>query len=418
MTIHLAHKIEIKPNTKAKAHLNRAFGVARFAFNEALAMWKHEYELGNKPTTFSIQKLFNARKHKEFPFVTEVSKCVAQYAIRHLGEAYTNFFKHKANYPKFKKKRDVNGSFTVEGAVCKINENRLTIQKCKESIKMTQEPRFNGKLTSVIISQRGDKYTASFAYELSATEFLRTHPAVKRIGEAIGIDLGLKSFATLSNGLKILAPKPLYKLAKQLTRQQRNLAKSPRPRTKGEASGSNRVKKLVKLNRTYQRIQNIRKDFTHKLSSALARSYNAIAVEDLNVKGMLRNHRLSRAIGDASFSEFLSQLAYKCKLYGTELIVANRFYPSTKTCSRCGSTKEMGLSDRVYKCDNCGMELDRDLNASLNLVKLTSQIGGVPAELTPEDSTALQGLLEINALATCEVETGIKNLTENYQSLV
>lgn len=406
---HIAHKIELKPNHKAQAHFKSAFGVARFAYNEALAMWKQQYELGNKPTTFSIQKLFNARKRVEFPFVMEVSKCVAQYAVRHLGEAFTNFFNHKARYPQFKRKRELQGSFTIESSHFKVRDSRyLKINRLQTPIKLTETPRFNGKLTSVTISQRGDKYYVSFAYQISITEWLATHPAVKRIGEALGIDLGLKAFATLSNGLKIHAPKPLYKLAKRLTRQQRNLARSPRPRTKGEASGSNRVKKIVKLNRTYQRIQNIRKDFTHKLSSALARSYTAIAVEDLNVKGMMRNHRLSRAIGDASFAEFLTKLAYKCKLYETELIVADRFYPSTKTCSRCGSTKEMSLSDRVYKCDHCGMELDRDLNASLNLVKLVSQIGGVPAELTPEDSTALQGLLAINALATSEVETGIQ----------
>lgn len=258
---HIAHKIELKPNHKAQAHFKSAFGVARFAYNEALAMWKQQYANGQKP---------------------------------------------------------------------------------------------------------------------------------------------------------------LDKLAKRLTRTQRDLARSPRPRTKGEASGSNRLKKLVKLNRIYTRISNIRNDFTHKLSSALARSHKAIAVEDLNVKGMMRNHRLSRAIGDASFADFLTKLAYKCKLYGTELIVANRFYPSTKTCSQCGSTKEMSLSDRVYVCSECGMELDRDLNASLNLVKLISQIGGVPAELTPEDLTAMRDDLLLNSIATSEVETGIqhKSVCKNYENLL
>ncbi|EQM94605.1 IS605 OrfB family transposase, partial [Helicobacter bilis ATCC 43879] len=232
-------------------------------------------------------------------------------------------------------------------------------------------------------------------------------------------DVGLKSFVSLSNGLSIQAPKPLYKLTQRLKRVSRSLSKKQHPKTKSEAmqgikKSNNYLKQSVKLNKLHTKIANVRNDFLHKLTSSLVRHYAYFGLENLNIKGLMKNHRLAKAISDVSFYEFKRLLSYKAEYNNRRVIEADTFYPSSKTCSKCGSIKEtLTLKERIYECENCGLKIDRDYNASLNLYNLIPQkIGQVLPEFTPADLTALQYDLAINNIATSKVETGIQQ--ENY----
>ncbi|RAX56415.1 transposase, partial [Helicobacter monodelphidis] len=243
----------------------------------------------------------------------------------------------------------------------------------------------------------------------------KTHKSSMQTKQGLGIDIGLKSCVCLSNGLSVKAPKPLAKLTRKLKRVSRQLSKKQHPKTKGEAlagikKSNNYLKQSLKLSRLHRQITNVRSDFLHKLTTSLVRHYAYFGIENLNVSGMLKNHKLAKAISDVSFYEFKRQLQYKSNYYKREVIEADRFYPSSKTCFNCGSIKEnLTLKDRIYICNSCGISLDRDFNASLNLLNYAkNKIGLVQAEFTPEDLTALQCHLAINNIVTSKVETGIQ----------
>ena len=282
---------------------------------------------------------------------------------------------------------------------------------------MREKLRFNGKINSATISQKGDKFFVSFSMQITKEEYIRTHPKAKRNNLALGVDLGLKSFLSLSNGLEIKAPKPLDKFNRLLIKRSRQLSKKQYAKTKQEAlqgiKKSNNYKKAsIKLNKLHQKIANIRRDFLHKLTSSLVANVKYLSLEDLNVKGMLKNHKLARSLSDVSFYEFKRQLEYKARYNDREIYQVDRFYPSSKTCSNCGSIKkDLTLKDRIYNCDKCGISIDRDYNASLNLLSQLKQqqIGLVQPEFTPEDLTALQYDLLLNNIVTSKVETGIQH---------
>lgn len=247
---------------------------------------------------------------------------------------------------------------------------------------MRENLRFNGKINSATISQKGDKFFVSFSMQITKEEYIRTHPKAKRNNLALGIDLGLKSFLSLSNGLEIKAPKPLSKYNRLLIKRSRQLSKKQYAKTKQEAlqgikKSKNYQKASIKLNKLHHKIANIRSDFLHKLTSSLVANVQYFSLEDLNVRGMLKNHKLARSISDVSFYEFKRQLEYKARYNDREIYQVDRFYPSSKTCSNCGSLKaDLTLKDRIYSCDKCGIHIDRDYNASLNLLsKLKQHIG-------------------------------------------
>ena len=278
-------------------------------------------------------------------------------------------------------------------------------------VQLKEKLRFEGHINSVTISQRGDRFFASFSIKISQEEFDRTHKAAVQNKTAVGIDLGLKSALVLSDGMAIKAPKPLKKSLLRLKRLQRQLNRKNHPRTKGDKTkvSKNYIKQSKRLNKLYLRIHNIREDFIHKVTTALVRNYEYICLEDLNVKGMMRNHHLARAISDIGFYRFKSVLMYKALNFNRTVVVADRFYPSSKTCSRCGAIKEnLTLKDRVYECKNCGAVIDRDLNAAVNLKnQIKEKIGRATPELTPVELTALQDCFNQNNLATSSIETGI-----------
>lgn len=429
----ISHKIELIPNNKAKTHFKQAFGCARLAYNWGLAKWQEYYKQGIKKSYLDLKKEFNAIKKEQFPFVYEVSKYATQQPFLNLNEAFKKFFRDlkqgKVSYPKFKKKRLNYGSYYIGGdQVILTNKpkisKRLNIQS-KENIylkvpnlgfvKMREPLRFNGKINSVTISQNADKFYASFSIEISQEEYNKTHKTTNQNKQSVGIDLGLKSFVCLSNGLKIKAPKPLHKLTRLMIKRSRQLSKKQHPKTKGDVlkgikKSANYIKATMSLNKVHKRIANIRNDFLHKLSSGIIRNHHYVVLEDLNTKGMMKNHRLAKAISDVSFYEFRRMLEYKANYNDKSIVFADRFYPSSKICSKCGNVKEnLTLKDRIYVCDACGLKIDRDYNASLNLYAfIQKQLGEVRPEVTPADLTALLDDLVINHLITSKVETGIQ----------
>ena len=417
--ISIAHKIELMPNNKAQTHFRKAFGCARLAYNWGKDRWEYYYKQGIEKSYLDLKKEFNAIKKTQFPFVYEVSKYATQQPFINLNRAFQKFFSDleqgKVSYPKFKKKKPNSGSYYIGGDLVAIQNGKYLKVPNLGLVKMREKLRFEGKITSVTISQRGDKFFASFNMQISKEEYIKTHPKAQKNQLGLGIDLGLKSFLSLSNGLEVKAPKPLDRLERLLIRRSRQLSKKQHAKTKQEAlqgvkRSNNYQKASLKLNKLHRRIANIRGDFLHKTTSCLVKNVQYFSIEDLNVQGMMRNHRLAKSLADVSFYEFKRQLTYKAEYNGREIHQVDRFYPSSKLCSNCGALKtDLTLKDRVYCCDKCGTHLDRDYNASLNLLsQLKKRIGTVQPEFTPADLTALQEDLAINRLVTSKCETGIQ----------
>lgn len=436
--ITISHKIELVPNNKQKSYFRKAFGCARLAYNWGLAEWQRRYKEGDKVDAYGLKKAFNAMKKEEFPFVVEVTKYATQQPFINLGKAFKKFFddlkKGIVSYPRFKRKKDNEGSFYIGGDAVSLSDINLNSKNFKNIphnekqkrqylkvpnlgwVKMTERLRFIGKVNSVVISQQGNKYFASFSVQITEEEYKRTHPKVfsDKANRKAGIDLGIKSALILSDGVAIDNPKPLKNNLRKIKRISRQLDKRVHVRNKQERlegkKKSNNYRKLsVRLSNAQRKVANIRRDFTQKVTTILTTHYTHIALEDLNVKGMMRNHRLAQSVSDVAFGVLRRQIEYKSLLNGIKVLKADRFYPSSKTCSRCGHVKQdLKLSDRTYYCSNCGAVIDRDYNASLNLLSLITekQIGADYPESTPEDLTALLSRFVINGIATSKVETG------------
>lgn len=431
--ISIAHKIELKPNNKQKTYFRKAFGCARLAYNWGLAEWQRQYKEGGKPSAYALRKKFNAIKKEEFPFVYEVTKCAVSNPFSDLQDAFTRFFKKQNKYPQFKKKKDNEGSFCIDNdrvRLSYVNTNSKSFkkmshnEKCKHQylkvpnlgcVKMTECVRFNGKINNVVISQRGDKFYASFSMLITEEEYQRTHPkATKPKDRSVGIDLGIKDALILSDGITIKNPKPLYKAQRKINRLQRQLSKRVHAKTKQErlqgVAKSNNYRKLsLKVSRAMRKVADVRRDFINKVTTILTTNYNEIAMETLRTRNMMKNHRLARSIADVSFYEIQRQIEYKAAYNGVKITKADQWYASSKTCSRCGNVVEkLSLSQRTYRCECCGAVLDRDLNAAINLRSLIShkQIGTDDPEFTPVDLTALLLLFSNNGIATSKVETG------------
>ena len=435
--ISIAHKIELVPNNKQKTYFRKAFGCARLAYNWGLAEWQRRYKEGEKVDAYGLKKAFNAIKKEQYPFVAEVTKYATQQPFLNLGKAFRKFFddlkKGVVSYPQFKKKKDNEGSFYIGGdhvSLSYTNKNSKAFkmlahnEKMKHQylkvpnlgwVKMTESVRFDGHVNGVVISQSGDKYFASFCIQITEEEYKRTHPySLSDKSNMVGIDLGIKSALILSDGISVENPKPLKRNLRKIKRLSRQLDKRTYARTKQERlSGikkSNNYKRLsCKLANVQRKVANIRRDFIQKVTTILTTHYSHIALEDLSVKGMVRNHRLAQSVSDVSFGELVRQIEYKSASNGVVVKKADRFYPSSKTCSACGHIKtDLKLSDRTYRCDKCGVVIDRDYNASLNLLGLITnkQIGADYPEFKPADLTALLSRFERNGIATSKVETG------------
>jgi putative transposase len=348
-----AHKIALDPTVEQGISLSRACGVARFTWNWALAEWGRRYAAGEKPTAAGLKAQFNALKRAEFPWVYDSPKGANQQAFANLGVAFKNFFEKRARYPRFKKKGR-HDSYYVPNDRLVLDGKRARLPKIGW-VRMRESLRLDGKILSATVSKTAGRWFLSISVEMPDAGPIPQGDGV------VGVDLGLTSFAVFSTGESIAAPKPLRAALGQLRREQRRVAR--------RQDGSKRkAKAKACVARTHARVANIRNDFLHKLSTRLVRENQAIVLEDLAVGNMLKNRSLARSISDAGWSEFRRQVTYKAPAAGCELLTVDRFYPSSKTCSGCGNSKsDLSLKDRVYRCAACGIELDRDHNAALNL---------------------------------------------------
>ena len=359
-----AHKIALDPNNEQATYFARAAGTARFAYNWALSEWGSQYEAWKadntrpKPSQMSMRRALNAIKGEQFPWMLEVTKNAPQMAIIQLGAAFQNFFAGRAKYPKFRKK-GIHDRFSLSNDQFSINVSRIRIPHLGW-VRMRETLRFTGKIMSATVSRVADRWFVSLTVDTPDDSHL---PKAENQG-AVGVDLGVSALATLSTGVSIAGPKAHKALLCRLQRLSRGLSR----KVKGS---ENRKKAKVRLSRLHAKISNIRKDGLHQLTTDLTRRFHTIGIEDLNVRGMVKNRHLSRAVSDMGFFEFRRQLEYKAAQRGGVVVVADRWYPSSKTCSACGhKLGTLPLSVREWTCPTCGVIHDRDANAAINLKNL------------------------------------------------
>ena len=434
--ITIAHRIQLIPNNKQKTYFRKAIGCCRLAYNWGLAEWKRRYREGERGLSGrKLRNDFNAIRGEQFPFAYEVTKYATAHAFDDLQTAYTNFFEHRADYPTPHRKKDGEGSFYIgAGVEIKLSDTHKGLKHLKKVahnvngkrqylkvsnlgyVKMSERLRFNGKLLGVKITQEGERFFASFQVQITEEEYRYTHPRTKTEKHgAVGIDLGLKETMTLSDGIAVCNPRTIRKHQRKITRLSRQLSKRQHAKTKQErlqgVKRSNNYRKLSRrLGWEQRHVANIRRNFTQKLTTILTTTYDAIAIEDLNVEGMKQNHKLAKSVSDVSFGELRRQIEYKAAMNGVSVEVADRWYASSKTCSCCGHKRDdLTLKERTYVCPHCGAVVDRDLNAARNLLSLiTNKVGIEYPELTPADLTALQSRFALNRIATSKVETGMQ----------
>jgi putative transposase len=360
----LAHKIALDPNNAQATHLARAAGTARFAYNWGLAEWTKQYQrhLADPavpaPSEGAIGRRLNAIKRAEFPWMLSVTKNAPQMAIRQLGNAFRNFFAKRAKFPSFRKKGN-RDRFSITNDKFKVEGKRIRIPVLGW-VKMREALRFPGKIMSATVSRYCDRWYVSISVEVAPPD---PHVGTENQG-AVGVDLGLISLATLSNGEIITGPKAHKKLLSRLQRADRNLSRK-------QKDSANREKARKRLAKVHKRIWDLRNDAHHRFSTSLCRRFSIIGLENLNVGGMIKNRTLARAIADAGWYSLRMQIEYKAARHGGLVHIASRCFPSSKICSSCGDKRQtLPLSVREWCCDSCGEHHYRDVNAAKNLKNL------------------------------------------------
>jgi putative transposase len=313
----------------------------------------------------ALRKDLNAIKKEQFPWMYEVTKCAPQLAIKNgLNSAFKRFFKGTSGFPKFHKKGEKD-SFQLDNEQFSVSENHIKIALLDEPVRMAEPLRFTGKILSATVSRKADHWYVSVQVEADAPEPLHTTMSEN---QAIGVDVGVATLAVLSCGTEIVGNKPSRKYAKKLRRQQQSLSRKQGSR-KGETKSKNYRKQQVKVSRLHEKAANSRNDGLHKLTTMLTQTYSLIGIEDLNIKGMVKNHNLARSILDQSWHELGRQLRYKAETTGSRVHYSDRFFASSQLCSECGykNAEVKSLSVRQWICPNCGVLRDRDINAAQNL---------------------------------------------------
>ncbi|MDP9642977.1 putative transposase [Actinopolyspora lacussalsi] len=412
-TVLQAYQFALEPTPDQRAMLSSHCGAARFAYNWGLAQVKavmeqrsaeRSYDLPEDQLTpsmpwsaYSLRKAWNTAKHDVAPWWGENSKEAYASGLANLATALDNWNKSrkgkraegKMRFPRFKSKRHrlscrfTTGSFGLAARDRRhVKLPRIGTVRTYESTRTLARhvERGTAHIRSASVSFHRGRWHVSFSVEITKTE---PKPAGK--GGAVGVDLGIKSLAVLSTGETIANPKHLEVAQRELRRLQRQASRRNSPDKRPRKQPSNRWRKtqarIAKLNIA---IANARRDGLHKLSARLVDEFDAVVVEDLNVAGMVRNHKLARVVSDVGMAELRRQLDYKTTWNGRDLVVADRWYPSSKTCNDCGAVKtKLRLSERTFTCDHCGYTADRDLNAARNLAGLASTASCVGTENTP-----------------------------------
>lgn len=365
----LAHKIRLYPNKEQEALLFQFANTSRWAWNESLAYRIARYEKDSSNTTIQqgIEHIQDLKyNNPDYAWVRSVPEAITKQAIKDLDKAYKLFFKSGFGKPKFKKKGKSNISFYQRtDNFRQVDDTHIKITGIKSYIKI-KKCNIPCRVSNTRVSFDAKYWFLSYTYEVQE----QTCDGV----DTIGVDLGIKNTAILSNGVtyeNINKTPTVRKLEKQKRRLQRQISRKYEMNRQGKrfikTENIKRLEKKLKL--IDRRLANIRNTYIHQITKDLVRTTpKKIVIEDLNVRGMLKNKHLSKAISSQCFHKFRQYLTYKCQLYGIELEIADRFYPSSKMCSCCGNVKQqLSLSERIYKCEECGLEIDRDYNASMNL---------------------------------------------------
>ena len=389
-TIQRAYKTELDLNNEQITACKRHAGAARWAYNWGLRHKQETYAAtGKSVSAIELHRELNTLKKTEVPWMYEVSKCAPQEALRNLDRAFDGFFrrvkltqrgKHrgKVGYPRFKSKKRGLGGFRLTGSIVvfpnAIQLPRLGRLRLKERGYL---PTSGVKMLSATVSEQAGHWYVSVQVE-------QAREAPTNIGPIVGVDLGVKTLATLSDGTVIPNPRPLKRRLKKIERLHKAV-------TRKQKGSKNRKKAARTLAKHYRTLANQRANTLHQVTTRLAKTKSVIVIEDLNVAGMLKNHQLAQAIADVGFAEFRRQLRYKAHWYGSQVLLASRWEPSSKTCSRCGWVDEdLTLADRVFHCQNpeCLLLLERDLNAAVNL----SQLAGSSSDSQNACGAASAGL--------------------------
>ena len=358
------YKFELQPTQEQKVLLDKHFGCVRFVYNHFLNERKEQYQADKKSDNYYKQAatLTELKKKEETVWLKEVNSQSLQFALRCLDTAYVNFFRGNAKFPRFKSRKNKN-SFTVPQSA-KLEVGRLFAPKFREGIKVNVHREVKGEIGKCTLSK-----TPTGKYFVSILSEEQYQPKEKT-GAVCGIDLGLKDLAITSDGVKFKNNRYTKQYEKELAKAQKHLSR----KTKGSNSFERQRRKVARI---YEKITNSRMDNLHKVSHQLVSDYDLIALEDLNVKGMVKNHKLAKHISDASWGTFVRLLEYKADWNDKQIVKINRFYPSSKSCHECGwINQDLKLSDREWTCKSCGVTHDRDVNASRNILKEGLKIFG------------------------------------------
>ena len=370
MLIQRGHKVELDLNNKQKTLCIKACGAARWAYNWGLQRKKEEYEkTGKSPSYMTLHKELVQLKNTTIPWLKEITKWAPQSALRSLDNAFAGFFKRcklkkqgklkgKIGYPRFKSRKNGIGSFSVfDCQWFNITDKTIHIARLG-TVRLKEHgyfPTAGVKISSATISEKAGRWFVSIKVEQNMPD---PQPSTNPV---VGVDLGLTTLATMSDGTVVQSPKALKNNLKKLRRLSRSVSRK-------QKGGKNRKKAVQRLAKLHMKIENIRSDHLHKLTTMLTKTKSAIGIEDLNVAGMVKNKKLARSINDAGWAEFGRQLEYKGQWYGCKIVTADRFYASSKIHNECGWKNEnLTLSDRTWVCSGCGKVVDRDLNAAMNL---------------------------------------------------
>jgi putative transposase len=360
--VRTAYRCRAYPDQAQQAVLNRTFGCVRVVWNHTLAARRERYTTGRKGISYaeSDRALTAMKKDPGLAFLNEVSSVPLQQTLRHQHQAFTAFFAKRSRYPRYKSRRFrqsahyTRSAFTMRGGVLRLAKTGGPLR----FVWSWAEIDVTGlDATMVVVSREPDgRWYVTFAIDSSAPQPLE---ATRR---AVGIDLGITDFAVTSEEERIANPRHLEHKARNLARYHRRLARC-------RNGSANRTKAKAKVARAHRKVRNARRDFLHRTSTRLVRENDMVVVEELNVSGMVGNRHLARVISDCGWGEFRRQLAYKCQRYGRQLVVIDRWYPSSKTCSACGHLlAELSLSTRTWRCPSCGARHDRDINAAKNIL--------------------------------------------------
>ena len=353
--IKYTYKFRLRPTKDQEVLLNKHFGSIRWIYNYFLNQRKQEYLNNKKSISYNRQSasLTLLKQQEETEWLKETNSQSLQYSLKCLDQAYQNFFNKRTQFPKFKSKKSKN-SFTVSQHV-KNEGNMIHFPKFNEGIKMIMEREIKGIIKKATLSKTPTgEYFVSI---LTEQEYITK----EKTGKSVGIDVGIKDFLVLSNGSKVKNHRFLKHYEHQLKKHQKHLSR--------KTYGSSRYEKQrLKVAKIHEKITNSRMDLIHKTTLNLVKEFDTIYLEDLNVKGMMKNHRLAKSISDVSWGKFIDVLTYKAEWDDKQVIHIDRYFPSSKTCNKCGYVNNgLKLKDREWICPDCGEKLDRDLNAAINI---------------------------------------------------